>query len=134
MPTGVNKGGIEVQKFRFDHIHIYSSNPVGIAGFYVEMFGAEKLGVRQESEEHTVVELTLNGTKIIVSSPWDTDSNAYGLDHFGLVTEDLDAAIAELKSKGVKFEMDKTSIPVANISFLNAPENTTVEVIEIKGK
>lgn len=121
-----------MQKFRFDHVHLYSSNPVRVAEFYVQMFGAEKLEVRQESAEHTVVELVLDGTKIIVSTPWDADSDIYGLDHFGLVTDDLDAGIAELKAKGVKFVMDKTSLAVANIAFLEAPENTMVEVIETK--
>jgi hypothetical protein len=96
------------------------------------MFGAEKLAVRQESPEHTVVELVLDGIKIIVSSPWDAASDTYGLDHVGLATDDLDAAIAELKAKGVKFVMDKTSIPTADISFLTAPDNAVVEVIEPK--
>ena len=54
-------------KFRFDHVHLYSPDPVKAADFYVQMFGAEKLAVRQESAEHTVVELILNGIKIIVS-------------------------------------------------------------------
>ena len=121
-----------MQRFRFDHVHLYSPDPVKAADFYVQMFGAEKLEVRQESAEHTVVELSLDGIKIIVSSPWDADSDTYGLDHLGLVTEDLDAAIAELKSKGVKFIMDKTSLPVADISFLNASDNAIVEVIETK--
>ena len=119
-------------RFRFDHVHLYSPDPVKAADFYIQMFGAEKLAVRQESEEHTVVELALNGIRIIVSSPWDADSDTYGLDHFGLVTDDLDAAIAELKSRGVKFIMDKTSLPTADISFLSAPDNAVIEVIETK--
>ena len=121
-----------MQRFRFDHVHLYSPDPVKAAEFYVQMFGAEKLEVRQESTEHTVVELLLDGIKIIVSSPWDADSDTYGLDHFGLVTDDLDAGIAELKAKGVKFVMEKTSLDVADISFLEAPENTIIEVIETK--
>lgn len=121
-----------MQKFRFDHIHLYSSDPVKMSEFYIQILGAEKLEIRQESEEHTVVTLVLDGIKIILSTPWDADSDSYGLDHFGLVTEDLDAAIAELKSKGIEFVMDKTSIPVADISFFSAPDNTIIEVIETK--
>ena len=121
-----------MQRFRFDHVHLYSPDPVKTAEFYVQMFGAEKLGVRQESAEHTVVELLLDGIKVIVSNPWDAYSDAYGLDHFGLVTDDLDAGIAELKAKGVKFVMEKTSLDVADISFLEAPENTIIELMETK--
>jgi predicted enzyme related to lactoylglutathione lyase len=119
-------------KFRFDHVHLYSPDPEKAADFYVEMFGAEKLDVRQESAEHTVVVLVLDGIKIIVSSPWDADSDTYGNDHFGLATDDLEAAIAELKAKGVEFTMEKTSVPGTDISFLSAPDNAVIEVIEPK--
>ena len=87
-----------MQKLHFDHVHFYSPDPEKTAEFYVQMLGAEKLEVRQESEEHTVVVLKLDGIRIIVSTPWDADSDSYGLDHFGMTTDDLDGAIAELKS------------------------------------
>jgi predicted enzyme related to lactoylglutathione lyase len=45
--------------------------------------------------------------------------------------EDIDAAVAELKGKGVTFTMDPTSIrPGVRIAFLTAPQNVSIELIQ----
>jgi hypothetical protein len=118
-------------KLKFDHIHLYSSDPQTTADVYVKIFGAEKRGSNTDPKGRTVVDLFLNGVNIKVSNPWDPKAKDFrGLDHFGVVTDDLDTAIAELKSQGFKFVMEKTSVPSANISFFKGPEDVLIEVVE----
>jgi predicted enzyme related to lactoylglutathione lyase len=122
-------------KFKFDHIHLYSSDPHKTAEFYVKTFGAEKIGSNTDPKGRTMVDLRMNGVNIKISHPWDPAVKDFrSLDHFGVVTDNLDAAIAELKSRGTKFVMEKTSVPVADIAFFTGPENILIEVVEEKPK
>ena len=123
-----------MQNYRFDHVHLYSPEPARMAEFYEKMFGAENHGIRRDPDGRTIVDLVLNGIEIEVSVPRaGAPQDHYGLDHFGLVTDNLEAAVAELKAKGVKFIQEITSLPKANIAFLLAPEGAIIEVLEKKG-
>ena len=54
-----------------------------------------------------------------------------GLEHFGLTVDNIDAAVAELKGKGVAFTMEpKTIRPGVRIAFLTAPQNVSIELIQ----
>jgi lactoylglutathione lyase len=54
-----------------------------------------------------------------------------GLDHFGMTVDNLDAAVTELKGKGVAFTMEpKTIRPGVRIAFLTAPQNVSIELIQ----
>jgi catechol 2,3-dioxygenase-like lactoylglutathione lyase family enzyme len=120
-----------MQNLRFDHIHLYSSDPHKTAEFYVKTLGAKQLGSNTDFEGRTVVDLIMNGINVKISHPWEPGSQVeHSLDHFGMITDNLDAAIAELKSQGVKFVMEKTSVPTANISFFTGPEEVLIEVVE----
>jgi predicted enzyme related to lactoylglutathione lyase len=118
-------------ELRFDHIHLYSSDPQKTADVYVKIFGAKKRSSNTDPKGRTVVDLMMNGVNIKISNPWDPKAKDFrSLDHFGVVTDNLDAAIADLKSQGFKFVMEKTSVPTANISFFTGPENVLIEVVE----
>ena len=56
----------------------------------------------------------------------------YGLHHLGILTDNLDEAVAELKSKGAEFVAGPTSSrPVSRYAFLEATENTFIELVEM---
>jgi len=60
-----------------------------------------------------------------------TPDSRYGLEHFGIPTNDLDAAAAELKARGVTFVQEIVNIrPGARNAFLRGPDNTLIEIIE----
>jgi lactoylglutathione lyase len=53
------------------------------------------------------------------------------LEHIGLTVPDIDAAVAELKAKGVRFTLDPTTVrPGVRIAFLRGPENVSIELIQ----
>jgi lactoylglutathione lyase len=119
--------------FKFDHIHVYSPDPHKSAEFYIKTFGAEKTGSNTDPKGRTIVDLMMNGVNLKISHPWEPGAkDVRALDHFGVITENLDAAIIELKKQGYKFVMEKTSVPTANISFFEGPEKILIEVVEQK--
>src|SRR6266851_4169451 len=55
----------------------------------------------------------------------------FGLEHIGLRVDNLDAAAAELKSKGAHFAMEPvTFTPGTKIAFVQAPQGVLVELIQ----
>jgi len=113
----------------YDHVHLISPDPVKTAEFYERMFNAKRVSVGELGAGRVSVELDLNRSRVLVmnrsvqpetapSSP-ETD---YGLEHFGIRTDNLEAAVAELKAKGVKFVRE------GKPSFLLGPENTLIEL------
>lgn len=44
----------------------------------------------------------------------------------GLEVEDFDAAIADLKAKGVKFHMEPFETPVCRMAFINDPDGNAI--------
>ena len=123
-------------KVEFEHIHLRSPNPEETAKFYADMFGAEI--IRSAPGGKPRIDLNLGGQAIFIAevAPGDKtgappDSPYQGLDHIGLKVADIDAAVAELKAKGVKFTMDPTTIrPGTRIAFLRAPENVSIELLQ----
>ena len=114
----------------FDHVHLISPDPRKTAEFYEEMFGARQVSIRDLGNGRVVANLNLNGTTILVS-PQRDDNARTGLDHFGIRTDNLNKAVDELKTNGVKFTQDITEVrPDFKISFLLAPENVSIELQE----
>jgi lactoylglutathione lyase len=126
--------------YRYDHAHIISPDPEGAAGFYVDKFNATIKNKGTAPDGTTMVAVDLAGANIFfkgraekptVTAP--TAGSTYGLEHLGIVTDDLDAAVAELKAKGVTFVQDITNFrPGIRISFLVGPDDTLIELLERK--
>ncbi|MFH1169383.1 MAG: VOC family protein [Chloroflexota bacterium] len=124
--------------YRFDHVHLFSSDPLKTARFYQDVLGATKTGEIGLPDGRTLISLDLTGTGIFVSQPKPRAGAPgvlpdTGLDHFGLKTDDLKAAVAELKAQGVKFAQEITPVawrPGASVSFFLAPDDTRIELQE----
>ena len=122
----------------YDHVHLVSPDAVKTAEFYERMFNAKRVSVGELGAGRVSVELDLNGSRLLIKSgnvktetaPGSSEP-AHGLEHFGIVTDDLETAVAELKAKGVEFTMEIREIrPGVKISFLLGPENVLIELLE----
>jgi lactoylglutathione lyase len=121
-------------KFKYHHAHLISPDPEKTAEFYIRMFGAQKISTRKTPSGFTSVTLDLNGSAILIGGP-RTQPPKYGLDHFGLVTDDMETAIRELKATGVKFETEPVEArPGMKFAFFSAPDNVSIELTEDKSK
>lgn len=126
--------------YKYDHAHIISPDPEAAAAFFVDKFGATIKSKGTAPDGTTMVSVDFHGSNIFlkgravkptVKTP--APGSTYGLEHLGIITDDLDAAVAELKAKGVKFVQDITNFrPGIRISFLLGPDDTMFELLERK--
>lgn len=122
--------------FTWEHIHLRSPDPEATAAWYNSNLGAEV--VRSPQADGAVrVDLNLSGQKVFIAlarpgEAAEAPTSPYlGLDHIGLTVDDIDAAVAELKAKGVAFTMEPATIrPGVRIAFLLAPQNVSIELIQ----
>lgn len=130
-------------EYSYHHIHLVSPDPLKTAEFYENMFNAKRLNATESADGRTTsVALSLNGSSILImlgktqqDSTSEPSAPTIGLEHFGIITDDLETAVADLKAKGVQFRNDPREFrPGVNISFLWAPENVLIELLEIKKK
>ena len=123
----------------YDHVHLSSLEPSKTAEFYEKMFGARRLGVRELPDGRTSVDLDLKGSSILITHPKVQPKSAsspetpFGLEHFGIKTDDIETAVAELKANGVKFRDEiREGRPGVRLAFFWAPENVLIELMERK--
>jgi len=123
-------------KFTWEHIHLRSPDPAATAQWYEDKLGAEVIRTPQP-DGSTRIDLNLSGQKVFIAradsaSTGPSPQTPYmGLDHFGMTVDDIEAAVAELKQKGVAFTMEpKTIRPGVRIAFLTAPQNVSIELIQ----
>jgi catechol 2,3-dioxygenase-like lactoylglutathione lyase family enzyme len=120
--------------YKYTHVHLISPDPEKTADFYARTFGAVKSPPHTTPSGAISIHLDLHGALIQVSGP-RTQPPEYGLNHFGLITDDLAAAIKELKSNGIKFQLEPPpDRPDLKTSFFWGPDNTLIELIEDKSK
>lgn len=123
-------------KFTHDHVHLRSPDPEATAQYYEKMFGAEILRSMQQGKPR--VDFNLGGLKVFIAQVMpDGKTGAaptspyLGLDHIGLTVGGIDAAVAELKSKGAEFTMEPTTVrPGVRIAFLRGPQSVTIELVD----
>ena len=122
----------------FDHVHLISPNPEKTAEFYEKAFDAKRVAVTLRPDGRVSVELNIKGARLLIMSARDESQSAedspkkrYGLEHLGLQTDNLDAAVADLKAKGVRFvEEIRVASSGAKYSFVLGPENVLIELLE----
>ena len=127
-------------EYAYHHLHIISPDPDAAASFFQNAFGATVKNRRIGPDGTTMVALDLGGSSVFLKGRAEKPTvqapapgSTYGLEHFGMVTDDLDAAVAELKAKGVKFVQDITDFrPGVRISFLLGPDDILIELLETK--
>jgi lactoylglutathione lyase len=120
----------------WDHIHLRTANPEGMAQWFEKMLGAEVLRSTQEGKPR--IDLKLGGANIFIAPVGANDGvNAApaipyrGLDHFGLAVTGIDAIASDLKTKGVEFTKEPTTVrPGVRICFIRAPEGVSIELLD----
>ena len=116
--------------YTFDHIHLLSPDPAKTADFYEKMFGAKK-SIRDMGNGRTAVSVFIGDTKILIRGKNEGEAEKPSLDHYGIRTDNLEKAVAELKKQGVVFTQEIRQIrPDMKISFLRTPDGVSIELQE----
>lgn len=124
-------------KYWFDHVHLVTKNPEKDAAFYEKMFGAKRDGFLELPDGRKLVSVALDGASIKTSQPRpeplipNTLPDGCGLEHFGLATDNIEKAVAELKANGVKCVLEIRAIsPTTKIAYVVSPEDILIELLE----
>ena len=123
-------------KFNWDHVHLRTADPEGMAEWFEKMLGAEVRRSTQDGKPR--IDLKIGGANIFIAPVTGGDGvNAApttpyrGLDHFGLSVSGIDAIAAELKSKGVEFTREPTTVrPGVRVCFIRGPEGISIELLD----
>lgn len=122
--------------YTFDHIHLFTADPEGMAKYFADVLGAEVNRSMQGDKPR--IDLKLGGANIFIldvsGDPKAVTGAKHpyrGLDHFGLSVKDIDKVCAELKAKGAHFTREPETIrPGIRIAFIEGPEGVSVEILE----
>jgi lactoylglutathione lyase len=128
-----------MQIYRIDHLHLISPNIESTKDWYCEVFGG-RVTFEGEFKGNKVYYVDVNGFNIILVQQLPGEQplaasirTREGLDHFGFAVDDMDAAAAELKSKGVKFVVEPMQVrPGLRIAYVEAPDKVRIELSERK--
>ena len=121
--------------YSYDHLHLRTQDPMATARWYNEMFGAEIIESIQ-TDGQPRIDLDISGLTIFIAkadeSATATPMESFlGLDHFGLLVDDIEAAAADLKAKGAEFTTEPFQLrPGLKIAYVLAPENVRIELLE----
>jgi len=124
-------------KFGFDHMHLVGSDLDASEQFYRDKFGAETIA-RRDANGAVNLMMRLDGINLFIRSArpseqvnGDGKEFRYTYDHFGVVVQDLHAAIDELRSKGVKILQEPSTVrPGTHVAFVEGPDRTRIEVLQ----
>lgn len=110
---------------RYDHQHLIVDNVEETAQFYENHFGAKRTATT-EVWGVPVVRLNLQGTPLVVSGPLLPGIG----DHYGVIVEDIEQAMQELKTQGVEFLCDLTTLGTVKFVFIKDPAGNAVEIVQ----
>ncbi len=125
---------------KFDHVHIKCMDLEKAVDFYVKIFGA-RVFARQMSAGVPMVRIDLGGTMFNLSAV-GTDENlpepkkrdkvypSRGLSHVGVVVDDLDKTVREMRAKGAEVIVEpKQAFPGTRVAFIKGPEEDAIEIV-----
>ena len=122
----------------FHHVHIKSKDPRASAQWWVDMFGGTLLPeIHFESMHFIPVEL--DGVRINITNPAPGEGDSideppsipyYGLEHLGILTEDLDADLERFRDQGLKIYERRPGAGGYEIAFVATPDDVCLELLQ----
>ena len=123
-------------EWEFDHVHVYASDPDATVAWLTDGLGGAVVEVHEHAGYPKATIVELGGQLLQVRGSREDERftlggpRSFGIDHIGLAVPDVDAALAELRNRGIEpvteFEQG-FSIPVG-IAFVRGPDNLWVEI------
>ena len=124
--------------YKINHIHIKSKDPEKDANWFVNAFNFEIINdeVRSVGDRFIMCQsedgfrVNISGERTIETlGPSDADPH-YGLEHFGLDSDNLEEDISRLESLGATLAEGPMEMPGIRIVFLKTPGDVRIELIQ----
>ena len=117
-------------KTSLHHAHLYASNLDESINFYREMFGAVILFDLEMAGARNVM-IQIGSSKINFYDQPPKDQGRGAIHHLGIETDDLEAIIAHMKSKGFQFIKKIKKFGPLKYIMVAAPDNVLLELFEV---
>ena len=127
--------------YQMEHIHLKAPDPEKTANWYVKAFNFEIFndrGVRPTGDRFIECKME-DGTIVRISGArtnedmgqGDADVH-YGLEHFGITVDDMDAEIERLQALGAELDEGPISNPGGpTIAFIKVPDDVRIELLQL---
>ncbi len=128
--------------YKVGHIHLKAPDPRATAQWYAKNFEARIEGEGEGLGDAITVHLDIGGTHINISGapagqtlPKGTVDYHFGLDHFGLMTDDIVGDVERLQKQGVKVlvPVSKGTAKGSLYSYIKGPDDVLIELVQVKG-
>ncbi len=127
--------------YEFNHVHLKAPDPGKTAEWYVKAFNFKIISdaVRPYGDRFIRCQ-TPDGVVVNISGArenekmGDGDANAhFGLEHFGINVDDMDAEIERLTGLGATLKEGPTDVPNGpRIAFIEAPDEVRIELLQLR--
>ncbi len=127
--------------YSFNHVHLKSSDPGKTADWYVEAFGFEIVNDEnpRPQGDRFIRCRTKDGVAINISGArtgelmGEGDATAHwGLEHFGIEVDDIEAELKRLEGLGAEVLEGPTRTATGlSIAFIQAPDDVRIEVMQL---
>ena len=123
--------------YTYDHIHLRTRDPKGMADYFHNMFDA-KIIESVQSDGVSRIDLDIDGLMVFIAPvaadaeiPASPTDPHLGLDHFGFRVDNVDQTVADLKRRGAEIAVEPRTIrPGVRIAFVRAPDNVRIELLQ----
>lgn len=123
--------------YTYDHIHLRTRDPKGMADYFHKMFDA-KIIESIQSDGVSRLDLDIDGLLIFIAPvaadaamPANPAEPHLGLDHFGFRVDNVDQTVADLKRRGAEIAVEPHTIrPGVRIAFVRAPDDVRIELLQ----
>ena len=127
-------------QYSLEHIHLKAVDPEFTANWYVKAFQFEIFSDRTTGAGARSIECkTVDGILVRISGPRPGDDMEpgdsgihYGLEHFGLIVQDLESELIRLENLGTPTLDGPLEIGNGRkVAFIKAPDNVRIELMQI---
>ena len=126
--------------YEFNHVHLKAPDPKATADWYVKAFEFKIISdtvrpvgdrfIRCQTSDGVVI--NISGARTNESMGEGNEDAHWGLEHFGLNVDDMDAEIERLTSMGATLKEGPSDNPNGlRIAFIAAPDNTPIELPQL---
>lgn len=119
-------------KTTLHHVHLFASDIDESVRFYREMFGAAVIFDTQMAGSRNVL-ISIGGGKINFYDQPPKDAGRGTVHHLGIETDDLEALVAHMESKGYQFLKPIRDYGVWKYIMAEGPDNLLLEIFQIVG-
>jgi len=113
----------------FHHAHLFASDINVSLKFYQEMFGGKIVAdVEMAGARNVFLQIGKGRLHFYEQPPRDEGRGA--IHHLGIETDDLEALVAHMKSRGVKFKKEITDFGFWKYVMAPAPDNVLLELFQ----